>query len=90
MTPPEPTNIIGPDGTPRKAYDVPILESNEKVSEVKLEDGTILYVKASPISVLRIDGVWDAHNNPMYSVQSNTVIGVKHAPTQLKRGHDDG
>lgn len=84
---PEQTTIIGPDGTPRKAQDIPILESSEKVSEVTLEDGTVLYVKASPISVLRIEGIWDPYNNPTYSVQANTVVSVKHCPSHLKKGN---
>ena len=80
-------NLIGPDGTPREGEDIPILESLEKTSEVRLADGTILYVKAAPISVVRVSGIWDAFNNPTYMVQSNTVVGVKQCPPELKKGN---
>lgn len=82
-------SVIGPDGTPREAEDVPILESTERNSEVKLEDGTILYIKAAPISVMKVIGLWDAFNNPTYSVQSNTVIGIKYCPPEHKKGEQN-
>ena len=85
MTPPDDVNILGPDGTPRKAVDVPIVKSMERTSEIELEDGTILYIKAAPISVQKAIDLWDPQNNPVYSVQSNTVIGVKYCHPENKR-----
>ena len=80
------TNIIGPDGNPREGEDVRITESLERNSEVTLEDGTILYIKAAPISATKVSGLWDPNNNPVYMLNSNTVVGVKFCPDHLKKG----
>jgi len=51
---------VPPNGQLADAFDVPVLDSNEKWAEVTLEDGTILRVKTIVSSAVRIEGHWDA------------------------------
>jgi hypothetical protein len=64
--------------------EVQVLESVDRWSEIKLEDGTVLRIKPVPMSVARIDGRYDAEGNPMYAVQAQQVMSVT-APEQLRQ-----
>jgi hypothetical protein len=66
-------------------YDVPILESNERWSELKLEDGTTLRVKLSVITVTRPDNQYDPTGNPMYIINATPTMAVVDVPDKLKR-----
>ena len=80
--------IQGPPGQPSlEGYDVPIVESTERWTEVKLEDGSVLRVKASILSAIRVPGQYDADGNPMYALKSNVAMIVADAPENLKRGY---
>lgn len=73
-------NIGLVDATP-----VQIVESTERWSDVKLDDGTVLRVKAMIISAMRIDGKYDQHGNPMYAIQAGQAMTVASAPDHLKQ-----
>jgi hypothetical protein len=77
--------IVTINGRPVPGVDVPIEESNERWSEVKLEDGTTLRVKMTVLSVGRADAEFDATGNPMYSVDMAPVIAVTYVPEHLRR-----
>src|SRR5258708_32783756 len=67
------------DGT-----EVPVLESTERWTEVKLEDGTTLRVKPVIMSVTRIDGRYDQQGNPMYALQAGQAITAP-SPDHLRK-----
>lgn len=64
------------DGSIVKGIVVGIEESTERFSIIRLEDGTVLKTKLSPIEVLRVDGSWDDEGNPMYVLKSHNVVTV--------------
>jgi hypothetical protein len=68
----------------RSGSDVPTLESVERWTEVKLEDGTLLRVKPSVISAIRIDGEFDQEGNPMYAIKVQPMLIVV-APEHMKK-----
>lgn len=66
---------LPPDGKIGEAIDVPITESTERWTDVKLEDGTVLRVKPAVLSAARVPGVYDPEGNPMYVIKaSNTMM----------------
>jgi hypothetical protein len=74
-----------PNGQVGEGYDVPVAASQEQWSEVTLEDGTILRVKAVVSSAIRIDSQWDPEGNPLYAVKSGQAIVIVSVPPELKR-----
>lgn len=67
-------------------FEVPILESTERWTELKLEDGTILRVKPSVISVIRLENQWDQENNPLYALKNGpNLMAIISVPDQLKK-----
>lgn len=65
--------------------EVPVEESSEKWSEIKLEDGTIIRVKQSVASVVRVDGQYDAEGNPLYVIKSAPAVAIVHVDERLRR-----
>jgi hypothetical protein len=80
-----PTKATLPDGTVVDAVEVPVDESIERWSELKLEDGSVLRVKIAVLSVKRIAGMWDAQGNPFYSINATPVMAVVDAPDHLRK-----
>ena len=76
-----------PTGAQVDGFEVPVVESTERWTEVKLEDGTVLRVKASILSAVRVPGQFDNDGNPMYALRSNVQMIVAEARDDLKRGH---
>ena len=74
-----------PDGRVVDGFEVPVLESTERWTEVKLEDGSVLRVKPSVISAIRIPGQFDNDGNPMYALKANNQMVVAEVPEHLKR-----
>ncbi len=79
------TTVQLPTGTV-DGFEVPILESNEKWSEIRLEDGTILRVKPNVLSVIRVTGQYDQEGNPMYALKSAQVMTIASVPEELRKG----
>ncbi len=46
--------------------------------EIKLSDGTILNVMVVIPGVTRVDGIKQGNGSPVYELQSQVVMGVKH------------
>jgi hypothetical protein len=80
-----PTTVALPGGKVVDAVEVPIEESHERWSELKLEDGAILRVKMTVLSVNRVQGMWDQQGNPFYMVNMSPVMAVVEAPEHLRK-----
>ena len=78
--------VQGPDGKPLDGYDIPIIESTERWTEIKLEDGSVLRVKPSILSAIRIPGQHDPDGNPMYILKATNAMIVAEAAEKYKRG----
>jgi len=70
------TKMATATGDMVEGIEVPINESNEKWSELKLGDGTVLRVKMSVSQILRIEGQYDALGNPIYVMNATPTIAV--------------
>jgi len=68
------------------AYEVPIVESTERWTEVKLEDGSILRVKPTVMAAARIEGQFDQDGNPMYALRTTQTMMVSSTPEHLRKG----
>jgi hypothetical protein len=64
---------------------VEVTESTERWSEFNLEDGTILRVKMTVISAVRVDGQYDPEGNPQYILNMTPVMGIKSVPDELRK-----
>jgi hypothetical protein len=73
------------NGRPVDGADVPVVESIERWSEIKLEDGTILRVKLTVTAVGRADSEYDDKGNPMYSIDMVPQVSIIDVPDRLKR-----
>ena len=64
---------------------VDIVESTERFSMVRLEDGTTLRTKSSVLEAIRIDGQWDKEDNPLYVIKQQNIVAIVESPENLKR-----
>ena len=64
---------------------VDVVESTERFTDIKLEDGTTLRTKVAVAEVLRVDDQWDNDGNPMYVLKNQTLVVVAAAPDNLKK-----
>jgi hypothetical protein len=64
---------------------VTIIESVERFSQIRLDDGTILNIKATPQEVSRVENRFDQSGNPIYVVKSNNIINVHSSPLTQER-----
>lgn len=78
----------GPNGQAVEGFEVPILESTERWTEIKLEDGSVLRIKPSIISAIRIPGTWDQDGNPSYVLKATNSMMVAEAAEKFKKGAD--
>ncbi len=79
------TKVTLPTGQIADGIEVPIEESNERWSEIKLEDGTIIRVKLSMVSVVRVPGQYDQVGNPMYIMNMTPTIAILSVPENLRK-----
>jgi hypothetical protein len=78
-----------PISPPMDGSEVGVSESTEKWSEVTLEDGTILRVKPSVLSAVRVDGQYDPDGNPAYLIKAQQVVMVASSPEHLRKPAKD-
>ena len=71
-------------------YDVPITESTERWTELKLEDGTVIRVKPNVLSAVRIENKFDQDGNPMYAIRGSQTMTIVSAPENLRKGFKAG
>lgn len=81
--------VQGPDGEMLEGFDVPILESIERWTEVKLDDGSIIRIKPSVLSAIRIPDQYDQDGNPQYVLKATNAMMVAESPEILKRGYSE-
>ncbi|MGH7034216.1 MAG: hypothetical protein ACREFL_10840 [Stellaceae bacterium] len=67
-----------------EGMEVPIDSSNEKWSEVTLEDGTTIRVKAVVSSCIRLQE-YDDDGNPLYVVKSTPAVSIVSVNDILKK-----
>jgi hypothetical protein len=70
------------------ATEVGVQESTERLSEITLDDGTVIRVKPNVISAARLDGKWDPEGNPQYAIRSAPMITIVKAPPHLRKPID--
>ncbi|HYB61797.1 MAG TPA: hypothetical protein VEH50_09985 [Methylomirabilota bacterium] len=73
------------EGTP-----VPLTESVERWTELKLDDGTVLRVKPLITNILRLDGKYDPQGNPVYVIQGGSTMVIGSVPDHLRSGGTGG
>jgi hypothetical protein len=78
-------NLQGTSGPEVEGTEVQILESTERWSEFSLDDGTILRVKMTLLSAVRVDGMYDPEGNPQYVINMAPIISVKSSPEELRK-----
>jgi len=66
------------------ASEVPIEESTERWTEVKLEDGTVFRIKPTVLSATRLEGHYDQEGNPFYLIKNAPVIALVQVPDHLR------
>lgn len=71
-------NLPGPDGNPVPVTPVRIVESTDRFSDVRLENGVVLHVKHVSIEVFRADSLKDEFGRSTYVIKGNTVIVADH------------
>lgn len=76
-----------PTGAIVDGLDVPVTESTERWTEVKLEDGSVLRLKPSVLAAIRIPGQFDPDGNPIYTLKTHVQMTLAEAPEALKRGY---
>ena len=79
VTVPSPDGLSTATGT-----QVNVMESTERWSEFRLEDGTVLRGKLVIIGAVRLDGKFDPQGNPQYAMQSGATISIVSVPDSLK------
>ena len=79
------TKVPMPNGTLVDAVEVVVSESNERWTDVKLEDGSSLRLKSVILGVARIEGQYDPEGNPQYIIKANQVMTVS-SPDHLRKG----
>ncbi len=66
-------------------FEVPIESSNERWSEFKLEDGTLIRAKINVVAVVRVEGEYDINGNPLYTMNMVPVIAILDTPQSLRK-----
>ena len=74
-----------PDGRVVDGVNVNVEESNERWSEITLQDGTKIRIKLSVIAVRRAENEYDPQGRPYYSIDMTPVIAVTEVPENLLR-----
>jgi hypothetical protein len=65
--------------------EVAVRESTERWTEITLEDGTVMRVKPTIFSAIRITGRYDNEGNPMYAMKGGQAIAIVSVPDSLKK-----
>jgi hypothetical protein len=85
-----PVKVTNPvDGKIVDGVEVAVLESTERWTDIKLEDGSFVRVKPSIMSAVRIPGQFDQEGNPMYMLRAANAMMVSEAPEHLKKAAFD-
>ena len=63
-----------PNGDTSDAEQIEITQSSENWNQYLLEDGSVLKIKLVATKVVRLKDQYDPSGNPVYFLQSNTII----------------
>jgi hypothetical protein len=74
-----------PSGQIVDGVEVPVEETVERWSDIKLQDGTSLRIKMTVVSAVRADNDYDPLGQPFYSINMTPVIAVAEIPEHLKK-----
>ena len=74
-----------PTSPAKDGSEVGVSESTEKWSEVTLDDGTVLRIKPTLLSAIRVDGEYDPEGNPAYLLKVQPVITIFSSPEGLRK-----
>ncbi len=69
----------------KEGIEVGVKESTERWTDVTLEDGSVLRLKASVIGAVRIVDEFDPEGNPMYALKAGQVLVIASAPDRLRK-----
>jgi len=75
---------LQPTGEMADGSEVPIDLSTERWSEIRLEDGVVVRIKASVMSVVRLDNRYDQDGNPMYVFNLSPQVFFVNIPEHLR------
>lgn len=67
---------VGGEPEPVEAEIIPIVEVIEKTSQVRLQDGAILTIKATPIDAGRAIGRKNEVGQPLYIIRHHVIVAV--------------
>jgi hypothetical protein len=74
-----------PNGQTAEGFEIPIIETVERWTEIRLEDGSVLKIKPVVMAVTRIEGQFDPEGNPMYAVRAGHSIATGEVGPGLRR-----
>lgn len=69
--------------------EVPIKKRTEVPAEYELEDGSVIRFAVMATAVFRIDGEYDANNEPVYLVQNGQAVNVIKSGSKLSQDQDE-
>jgi hypothetical protein len=76
-----------PNGTTKNidCEKIQVDESNERWSEIKLTDGSVIRIKQLVADIFRAVDDYDPDGNPLYIVKSTPIISIASVPDSLKK-----
>ena len=72
------------EGKDCTGVEVDVEESTERWSSVRLADGSRIRLKASVLTVVRLDDRFDNDGNPVYMVKSTNLLSVN-SPDSIRK-----
>ena len=79
------TTVPLPTGGTGEGEEIQVKESTERWSEFRLEDGTLLRMRMTVLSAVRVDGHFDAEGNPLYLAKAQAITSSSEVPRKLKK-----
>lgn len=76
--------VRAPSGDMVDATLLSVNATAEYWNEYLVEDGTVIKIKLVAMNVYRIDDAYDPHGDPIYTVESQTIVTVN-APEKLRK-----
>ena len=67
------------------AVEVPVEESNERWTDLVLQDGTHIRLKSTVISAARLENEYDQNGIPVYVLNATPVMVITEIPDSLKK-----
>lgn len=79
-----------PASPEKDGVEIGVKETTERWTEVVLDDGSVLKLKPSVLSAVRIEGEYDPEGNPMYAIRAGQVLLISSAPDHLRKPKSTG